>query len=56
MEAARRGRRLTDDECWEQYERDLFHCRMVGLKSCYAQAAERYSACLAGRPIPPLNY
>lgn len=22
---------------------------------CYAQAAERYSACLAGRPMPPLN-
>jgi len=22
---------------------------------CYAQAAERYSACLSGRPMPPLN-
>lgn len=55
-EAARRGRRLTEEECREQYERDIFQCKMVGLPSCYAQAAERYAACLVGRPIPPLNY
>jgi hypothetical protein len=35
---------------------DLFQCNMVGLPECYAQAMERYSACLAGRPIPPFNY
>jgi hypothetical protein len=22
---------------------------------CHASASERYAACLAGRPIPPLN-
>jgi capsid protein len=43
-------------ECEEQYERDLSICRLVGLKACYAQAAQRYSACLSGRPIPPLNF
>lgn len=52
IEAAQSGRRLTDEECWEQYQRDIFPCRMVGLPSCYAQAAERSSACLVGRPTP----
>jgi hypothetical protein len=23
--------------------------------ACHASASERYAACLAGRPIPPLN-
>jgi hypothetical protein len=54
--AARRGRRIDEDACWAQYERDRFQCSMVGLPACYAQAMERVSACLAGRPIPPLNY
>ncbi len=43
-------------ECLRQYERDTFHCTMVGSAACHAQAAERYAACLRGRPIPPLNY
>lgn len=42
--------------CEAQFERDIFQCTMVGLRSCYAQAYERYSACLARRPIPPFNY
>src|SRR5581483_6598811 len=25
------------EECEQQYERDIFQCRMVGLASCYAQ-------------------
>jgi hypothetical protein len=54
--AARRGRRIDEDACWAQYERDCFQCSMVGLPACYAQAMERVGACLAGRPIPPLNY
>jgi hypothetical protein len=49
-------RKIDEAECVAQYERDIFHCKMVGLPECYAQAAERYAACLAGRPIPPLNY
>jgi len=43
-------------ECNAMHERDLFHCRMVGLPACYAQANLRYANCLAGRQIPPLNY
>jgi hypothetical protein len=38
------------------HQRDLFHCRMVGLSACYAQANLRWSNCLAGKQIPPLNY
>lgn len=42
--------------CLEQYERDLFQCNLVGLKTCYQQAAVRWIACEKGHPIPPLNY
>jgi hypothetical protein len=52
-------RRISSDleeECWTQYQRDLFHCRMVGVPACYEQAMLRYSNCLVGRQIPPLNY
>jgi hypothetical protein len=45
-----------DRECEEQFDRDIFHCNMVGLKACYPQAHVRYAACLVGHPIPPLNY
>jgi hypothetical protein len=47
---------VGDDECERQYQRDIFHCKMVGLPACYASAAARYGACLAGRPLPPLSY
>jgi hypothetical protein len=43
-------------ECELQFDRDIFHCNMVGLPACYDQAYLRYSNCLIGRPIPPLNY
>lgn len=42
--------------CEEQFERDIFQCRMVGLRSCYDQAYQRYAACLARQQIPPFNY
>lgn len=42
--------------CEAQYERDIAECRRVRKRSCYEQAAMRYGACLAGKPIPPLNY
>ena len=45
-----------EGECLQQYQRDTFLCTMMGSRSCHAQAAERYSACLRGKPIPPLNY
>ena len=56
LSGVRRRRKIDEAECLAQYERDLFQCKMVGLPECYAQAAERYAACLAGRPIPPFNY
>jgi hypothetical protein len=43
-------------ECEVQFQRDIFHCNVVGLPACYDQAYLRYSNCLAGRAIPPLNY
>src|SRR3954468_21862430 len=33
------------DECAIQYERDLFQCRLVAIRSCYAQAKVRQVAC-----------
>ena|SRR5579883_1805784 len=42
--------------CYEQYDRDLDVCRKNHKRSCYAQAAERYAACLAGKPAPPFNF
>ena len=53
---ARRVSPALEADCLMQYRRDVFQCRMVGLPACYGQAALRYSSCLAGRPIPPLNY
>lgn len=43
-------------DCDEQFERDLFHCRMVGMPSCCEQAKVRLNACGKRQPIPPLNY
>ena len=43
-------------ECDHMHQQDLFHCRMVGLPACYAQAYLRYVNCLDGKQIPPLNY
>ncbi len=54
--ANRRLSRAREQICEEQYSRDTFQCTIVGLPACYAQAMLRYSNCLAGRQIPPLNY
>lgn len=54
--AARRLSRAREQFCEEQYSRDTFQCTIVGLPACHAQAMLRYSSCLAGRQIPPLNY
>jgi len=42
--------------CEAQLDRDIFQCRMVGLRSCYDQAYQRYASCLARQQIPPFNY
>lgn len=44
------------DECDLQYKQDVFQCKMVGLRQCYAQAMVRRIACERGQPIPPLFY
>ncbi|WP_336486452.1 hypothetical protein [Methylobacterium nigriterrae] len=46
----------SQEFCDDQYKRDIFQCRMVGLRSCYAQAMVSLIACERGNPIPPLNY
>ena len=45
-----------DAVCEALYQIDLVTCRAKRSRACYAQAAERYSACLAGTQIPPLNF
>jgi hypothetical protein len=50
------GKRVDQAECEDMHRRDLFHCKMVGLPSCYAQAYLRYVNCLDGKQIPLLNY
>ena len=53
---------LPDDDCEKLYEIDTATCngitRIRGPRAgtvCHASASERFAACLAGRPIPPLN-
>jgi hypothetical protein len=48
--------RANQSECDDQYNRDIITCNLVGTPLCYAQAMERYAACLAGKPIPPLRF
>ncbi len=56
LSAARRVSPARTAECEMQLRRDTFHCNMVGLRACYAQAMLRYANCLSGLPIPPLSY
>jgi len=42
--------------CEAQFDRDIFQCRMVGLRSCYEQAYQRYAPCSARQQIPRFNY
>lgn len=43
-------------ECDLQYNRDKLICNLVKTPLCWAQAMERYSACLSGRQIPLLRF
>ena len=45
-----------DELCYEQYQTDLEVCRALKSAQCYDQAAQRYAACLSGKPIPPFPY
>jgi hypothetical protein len=49
------ARRRTTD-CDTQYDRDAMICRMVQTSLCWQQAMMRRAACVAGSPIPPLNF
>jgi hypothetical protein len=46
--------------CWNQMQIDMLLCASLRPApvnaACRAQANERYSACLAGKPIPPLPF
>jgi hypothetical protein len=54
--AGQRITRAQEEFCERQYQRDTFHCNMVGSEPCHGQATLRYANCLNGLPIPPLNY
>jgi hypothetical protein len=56
IDVAARRSSARETECDEQYERDIFHCNMIGSAACYQQAMLRYANFLAGLPIPPLSY
>ena len=51
-----RAARANQSECDDQYNRDIITCSLVRTPLCYAQAMERYAACLAGKPILPLRF
>jgi hypothetical protein len=42
--------------CEEQYRNDTFICNIMGMKSCWGQAAFRLSQCLIGGYVPPLYH
>ncbi|MBS0249345.1 MAG: hypothetical protein JSR61_22265 [Proteobacteria bacterium] len=44
------------EECEIMHRQDLFICQAVQMATCYGQANLRYSNCLQGRQIPPLNF
>lgn len=44
------------EECEIQRRKDEFICKAFKSEPCYGQAMLRYSNCLQGRPIPPLNF
>ena len=46
----------NDDHCEEMYKEDTALCNLHGSRACHQQAAERYAACLAGKPIPPFPW
>ena len=51
-----------EDKCEKQAEQDERMCRMMTIPGtgprgrCWASVQERYGACRAGRPLPPLVY
>lgn len=54
--ARRRRSGASEAECDAQFKQDKIICNLVKSPLCWAQAMERYAACLSGRPLPPLNF
>ncbi|MFT0879663.1 MULTISPECIES: hypothetical protein [Rhodopseudomonas] len=50
------AKRRLEADCDLQYSKDTMICNLVKTPLCWAQAMERYSACLSGRPIPQLRF
>jgi hypothetical protein len=50
--------RSRDDECYAQYLKEIKTCSFLSdhrmRNSCERQVTQRYAACLAGKPLPPL--
>jgi hypothetical protein len=45
--------------CWNQMQIDMLFCTTLRpsiIRACRAQAMERYSACITGKPLPPLLF
>jgi hypothetical protein len=53
-------RRRPASWCWNQMRIDMLYCATLyppwRVAACRAQANERYAACLAGKPVPPLPF
>ena len=43
-------------ECELQQRQDTFICNTIGTRSCWAQAAFRFSQCLKGGYVPPFYH
>ena len=56
VRVSRAKRAALEAYCLAQYAKDTYHCTKARSRACHEQAALRYSNCLTGRPIPPLNY
>jgi len=54
------ARRQSAAYCWNQMQIDILYCQSLlpswRVAACISQANERFSACLVGRPIPPLPF
>jgi hypothetical protein len=54
------ARRQSAAYCWNQMQIDILYCQSLlpswRVAACISQANERFSACLVGKPMPPLPF
>jgi hypothetical protein len=48
--------RQSEVECNAQLATDAVVCNALHSRPCWAQARQRYAACLGGHQIPPLSF